>query len=185
MTDNLQKFLFKYGINTTTNFDLKNIAKDLGLKIKVLMRDELNSSSLDQRSSRDELNSSSLGQSPSRDENFENTKKDLIILNLESSKEEGSHWVSLYKNKYYFDPYGILPPKNIMGDAQHKADYEMWNGNASTPTPLMWNTLQIQPDNTNMCGQLCLYILYRLEKFNEDFEDLILTVYEEMNDLID
>jgi len=148
--DNLQKFLFKYGINTTTNFDLKNIAKDLGLdKIKVLMRDEM-----------------------------ENIKPNYIyIFNLESSKEEGSHWVSLYKNKYYFDPYGILPPKNI--------DYEMWNGDASKSTPLMWNTLQIQPDNTNMCGQLCLYILYRLEKFNEDFEDLILTVYEEMNDLID
>ena len=121
----LQKFLFKYGIDTTTNFDLKNIAKDLDLKIKVLMRDELvPSSSLDQRSSRDELKDNK-------------TKKDLIILNLESSKEEGSHWVSLYKNVYYFDPYGILPLKNIT--------CEMYNGNASTPTPLMWNTLQIQP----------------------------------------
>ena len=45
----LQNFLFKYGIDTTTNFDLINIAKDLGLdgqrpgepKIKILMRDEL------------------------------------------------------------------------------------------------------------------------------------------------
>ena len=32
----LQNFLFKYEIDTT-NFDLKNIAKDLGMKIKVLI----------------------------------------------------------------------------------------------------------------------------------------------------
>ena len=131
----LKDFLFKYGIDTTTNFDLKNIAKDLGLKIKILMRDEV-------------LN--------------ENTKKDMIVLNLESSKENGSHWVCLFKNKYYFDPYGILPMKNI--------NYEMYN------------TLQIQPDNTNMCGQLCLYILYHLDK-GESFSDLILNTYQEIQDL--
>ena len=157
--DNLQNFLFKYGIDTTTNFDLKNIAKDLDLNIKVLMKDELNQIK------------------PNK----------LVILNLESSKENdgletsdgrspadqrsspsnkvrGSHWVCLFKNKYYFDPYGILPMKNI--------------------TCEMWNTLQIQPDNTKMCGQLCLYILYRLDH-GDSFENLILTVYEEMNDLID
>ena len=90
----------------------------------------------------------------------------------------GSHWVCLSKEKYYFDSYGILPMKNI--------NYEMCN------------TLQIQPDNTKMCGQLCLYILYKLsrpivegqssskgEKFDEQsyvdhkvFEDLILNTYE-------
>ena len=83
-----------------------------------------------------------------KDEVLENTKKDgqspsikgrdMKIINLESSKENGSHWVCLYKNKYYFDPYGILPMKNV--------NYEMYN------------TLQIQPDDTKMCGQLCLYI---------------------------
>ena len=117
---------------------MKNIAKDLGLKIKVLMRHEIG------------------GQSPS-------TKTDSIILNLESTKENGSHWVCIYKQKYYFDPYGILPIKNI--------NYEMYN------------TLQILPDNTKMCGQLCLYILYRIDRGDSDFSQLILNTKEEMTDL--
>ena len=135
--DDLQNFLFKYGIDTTTNFDLKNIAKDLGMRIKVLMSDEFLK---------------------------ENTKKEMIILNLESSKERGTHWVCLFKNKYYFDPYGILPMKNLPCET--------------------YNTLQIQPDNTKMCGQLCLYILYHLSKVGrEKFEELILTTYQEIQDL--
>ena len=38
----LKTFLKKYGERTTTNFDLLNIGRDLGLKLKVIMRDELN-----------------------------------------------------------------------------------------------------------------------------------------------
>ena len=39
---NFMTFLSKYGINKTTNFDLKDIADDLGIYVKILMRDELN-----------------------------------------------------------------------------------------------------------------------------------------------
>ena len=135
MTD-LNNFLFKYGVDTTTNFDLKDIAKDLGIKIKVVMHDELKE------------------------------KPVIYIINLDSSENKGSHWVCLYKNKYYFDPYGVLPiaaVQNLDG--------------------LLYNTLQIQPDNTKMCGQLCLYVLYNLEK-GEEFEDLVLRMYEEMEDIL-
>jgi len=37
----LVKFLNALGINTTTNFNLKDIAKELNIKVKVLMKDEL------------------------------------------------------------------------------------------------------------------------------------------------
>ena len=37
----LSEFFFKYGISTTTNFDLKDIANMLNMKIKVLMKDEI------------------------------------------------------------------------------------------------------------------------------------------------
>ena len=37
----LQSFLFTYGINTTSNFVLKDIAKQLDIKVKILMKDEL------------------------------------------------------------------------------------------------------------------------------------------------
>jgi len=126
-------------LDTTTNFDLKDIAKDLGIKIKVVMHDELK-----------DLNKS---------------QKNLV-LNLDSSENKGSHWVCLYKNKYYFDPYGVLPISKV----------DQTDG-------LIYNTLQIQPDDTKMCGQLCLYVLSNLEK-GEEFEDLVLSMYEEMQDLL-
>ena len=85
---NLIDFLKKYGINKTSNYDLKDIADDLGIEIKVLMRDELNK--------------------------IKKSKKDYIIMNLETSKDNGSHWVSLSKfHNIYFDPYGILPTKEV------------------------------------------------------------------------
>ena len=37
----LAAFLFNYGINTTTYFDLKDIANELKIKVKILMKDEL------------------------------------------------------------------------------------------------------------------------------------------------
>ena len=37
----LSEIFFKYGISTTTNFDLKHIANMLNMKIKVLMKDEI------------------------------------------------------------------------------------------------------------------------------------------------
>jgi hypothetical protein len=136
----MEKFLFKYGINTTTNFDLEDIAKDLGIKIKVLMRNEL--------------------------KNLEDFKTKNLVINLDSSENKGSHWVCLYKNKYYFDPYGVLPINTI----------DQIDG-------LVYNTLQIQPDDTKMCGKLCLYVLDNLEK-GEKFEDVVLCMYEEMEDIL-
>ena len=37
----LSEFFFKFGKSTTTNFDLKDIANMLNMKIKVLMKDEI------------------------------------------------------------------------------------------------------------------------------------------------
>ena len=38
----LNSFLNKYGTDTTTNFDLKKIAKDLQIKVHIIMCDEIN-----------------------------------------------------------------------------------------------------------------------------------------------
>ena len=87
---NLNDFLIKYGSHSTSNFDLKNIFNDLNIIGKVLMRNELSK--------------------------IKSTKKNNIIMNLQTSKDIGSHWVSIYKsciNNYYFDPYGILPTKEV------------------------------------------------------------------------
>ena len=87
---NLSSFLIKYGINSTSNFELKDILNYLNINGKVLMRDELNK--------------------------IKSTKKSNIIMNLQTSKDNGSHWVVIFKSlglQYYFYPYGVLPTREV------------------------------------------------------------------------
>ena len=131
---NLKSFLDKYGTNKTTNFDLMDIARDLNLKVKVLMKDEL----------------------------LEYKGNKPIILNYQNSNQSGSHWVCLKKdslNSFYFDSYGIIPLKEV---------FEYLND-------FTYSTFQIQPDNTEMCGQLCLFVLNSLKGL-EKFESTILNM---------
>ena len=131
---NLKSFLDKYGTNKTTNFDLMDIARDLNLKVKVLMKDEL----------------------------LEYKGNKPIILNYQNSNQSGSHWVCLKKdslNSFYFDSYGIIPLKEV---------FEYLND-------FTYSTFQIQPDNTEMCGQLCLFVLNSLKGL-EKFESTVLNL---------
>ena len=87
---NLSTFLIKYGIRSTTNFQLRHIFNDLNINGKVLMRNELNK--------------------------IKSTKKSNIIMNLQTSKDNSSHWVAIFKARglqYYFNPYGVLPTKEV------------------------------------------------------------------------
>ena len=76
----LADFLFNYGSSTTTNFDLKNIAKQLNIKTKVLMKDEL--------------------------KDYKKPKSNAVI-NFQNSNQSGTHWVALHNSDtlYYFDTY--------------------------------------------------------------------------------
>ena len=62
---NLILFLIKYGVNQTSNFYLNDILNKLNINSKVLMRDELNK--------------------------IKSTKKSNIIMNLQTTKDDGSH----------------------------------------------------------------------------------------------
>lgn len=79
----LSNFFIKYGINTLTNFDLYNVSKDIGIRIKIIMRDEI-------------------------EKNIEFP----IIFNYQSSENKGTHWCSFY-NGFYFDSFGIPPIKEL------------------------------------------------------------------------
>ena len=127
---NLIYFLSMYGICSTSNFQLKYILNDLNLFGKVLMKDELN-----------EINS---------------TKKSNIIMNLQTSKNDGSHWVALFRSdklNYYFDPYGVLPTKKV---------YTYLNKTFS------WNKIQVQQNGMECCGQLSMYFLYQMNTRTEE-----------------
>ena len=154
---NLIEFLSKYGVRSTSNFNLKDIFNDLNINGKVLMRDELSK--------------------------IKSTKKNNIIMNLQTSKDSGSHWVCVYKscdtdqrsNNYYFDPYGILPTKEVYDFLKDQSFY--------------YNKLQIQQEGMECCGQLSLYVLYKLNNTKEDlsidsFENIILGMKKEIDLLI-
>ena len=145
-------FLKTFGINTKTNFDLKEHADFLNLKLKVLMNNELYK--------------------------IKNTKKHNVIINLQNSDKKGSHWVCIKDRKYYFDPYGIKPTKEVENFLDRS------NGSREDPDEnYSYNTLQVQPNETKICGILCLYMLYKLEK-GDNFVDIILEIHEELENLL-
>ena len=127
-------FLNKYGRNSTTNFYLRNILRDLNIKCSIIMRDEL--------------------------KHYKD--KNCLIINLQTSNENGSHWIlASKKHKIYFDSYGVLPIKEIE--------------NYFNDLNYIYNTIQVQQINTKICGQLCCFVLSKLEN-GEDFHDIILNL---------
>ena len=90
------------------------------------------------------------------------SRKECGILNLDSSfsGKNGTHWVSWHKNndkKYYFDSFGVRPPKELK---QYLGD------------PIYYNTEQIQKNGYVICGHLCLYVLKKLSD-GFDFQEII------------
>ena len=81
-----------------------------------------------------------------------------IIMNLEDNNGNSSHWVCIFnsQDKYYFDSFGLLPPVEVIKFLQ--------NG--------VYQTFQVQELNSKCCGQLCLYVLFQLNK-NKNFNDII------------
>jgi hypothetical protein len=126
MTMNWNEFKDKYGFSKTTNFDLMDIAKHLKLKIKIVMNDEILSLP-------------------------KNTKN--IILNLDSSKNKGTHWSAIFNTpdyKFYFSSFGDPPTKKII-QFLDKTTYK------NTIREL--NDFQLQEFNTEYCGQMSMFVL--------------------------
>ena len=159
---NLTSFLIEYGIRSTSNFQLKEILNDLNINGKVLMRDELC--------------------------NIKTTKNSNIIMNLQTTMDEGSHWVAIFKSddlksdklkskglQYYFDPYGVLPNKEV---------YNYFGSEGSLEQPLIYNKIQVQQDGTECCGQLSMYFLYQMNRFSTRTEEkaveIILSMKKEL-----
>ena len=87
------------------------------------------------------------------------------IINLADSKDlEGTHWTCYFKKDkvYYFDSYGIQPPIEIV---------KYLGSNRA----LIHNSFQIQDFNQVVCGHLCLYVLFHLNK-GKDFNEIIFSL---------
>lgn len=90
-------------------------------------------------------------------------KVECGIVNLDTSKNKGTHWVAYYKNGkdcIYFDSFGLPPPKEI-------DDY--------LRQPYVYQTFQLQNHGDVICGHLCLYVLNKLTE-GFDFKNIILNI---------
>ena len=85
----IDKFLEKFGFDTTSNFDLEDFAEELGIpNFFVLMKDELKDLA------------------PKANVN--------VICNLHTTKQNGIHWSCFStKHKVFFDSYGWPPLKEV------------------------------------------------------------------------
>ena len=78
------------------------------------------------------------------------------IVNFNTSKEAGSHWVCYMKDhdkRLYFDSFGQVTPFEIQ--KYLKTGYEFENG---IPV-IQRNTDIVQRSYTHVCGHLCLFLL--------------------------
>ena len=88
-----------------------------------------------------------------------------IVYNLDPHYKSGSHWVANYinipkKTCYYFDSYGMKPPKQIY-------KFMQWLSIQEPDIQLGWNGRRFQFQNSE-CGMYCLYFIDRMIA-GEDF----------------
>lgn len=96
-------------------------------------------------------------------------EKECAIVNLNTSDQFGSHWVSYYKNgkkRIYFDSFGQITPFEIQKYLKTKEEFK------NDAPVIERNTDIVQKPNTNICGHLCLYVLDKLSR-GVQFQDVI------------
>ena len=78
------------------------------------------------------------------------------IVNLNTSKEKGSHWTAYFKNqiRIYFDSYGQITPIEIQNYLKTQEEREI--------SVIQRNTDIVQSVGTSICGHLCLFVLKAL-----------------------
>jgi len=82
-----------------------------------------------------------------------------IIYNLDPHYKNGSHWIANYinipkKQCYYFDSYGMKPPKQIY-------KFMQWLGIQEPGIKLGWNGRRFQFSNSE-CGMYSMYFIDRM-----------------------
>src|SRR5271163_4324739 len=66
------------------------------------------------------------------------------VLNLNLSSEPGSHWTCWFQNngnKYYFNSFGLLPPKELVD---------------CLGSPILFSTFLLQRMSDKNCGKWCV-----------------------------
>ena len=88
-----------------------------------------------------------------------------VITNIHTSAERGVHWSAFHISKdraCFFDSYALPPTQEIVDFFPRKIDR-------------IRNTFELQDFNTSYCGQMSLYVLYRLS-LGDKFEGIIISL---------
>ena len=88
-------------------------------------------------------------------------QRECGIVNLNTSKQSGSHWVCYYRNKkcrIYFDSFGQVTPIEIQRYLKSKREFD------EDIAVIQRNTDIVQHINSRDCGHLCLIVLDALSK---------------------
>ena len=91
------------------------------------------------------------------------------VVNLDSSKGSGTHWVSYYKHgndRIYFDSFGQVTPVEIQKYLKTKHEFQ------KNIAVIQRNTDIVQHINSSNCGYLCLYVLEALGK-GKSFQQIL------------
>ena len=95
--------------------------------------------------------------------------KESGIVNFNTSKEPGSHWVAYFRDgnqKIYFDSFGQVIPTESQKYLKTREEYQ------NNLPVIQRNTDIVQEPNTVICGHLCLYVLDNLSK-GLNFQEII------------
>ena len=88
------------------------------------------------------------------------SENECFIHNIDHSKSNGMHWTcSFPKNResYYFDPFGIQPPLEILNYCKE---------------PIMFSFFKIQKPNEVICVHYCIYVLHS-QSNGDKFDDVM------------
>ena len=88
---------------------------------------------------------------------------DCFIVNLDTRKEPGSHWIALFidhdRNGEYFDSYGRMPGKRTIREFLDK-NCNSWS----------WNDKNLQSPYSSACGQYCIFFLFHRVRGNTMYD---------------
>ena len=152
-----KEFKQRFGEDTTTNIQLMQMAKLVIMpNFHYAMRDEMFLLLKDKRSLQEQKKPFCLAES----------KMLNVMTNIHTSKEKGVHHSCFYcsdSENYFFDSYGLPPTKEL----------EKFLGEGIS------STFKIQEEGTKCCGQMSLYVLYRVTTADAKFIDIVLSLKNE------
>ena len=97
--------------------------------------------------------------------------KECGIVNFNTVKQPGSHWICYYKEgmnqRIYFDSFGQMTLDEVQKYLKTSKEYE------TEIAVIQRNTDIVQHVNTHVCGHLCLFVLKSLSRNHLNFQNVL------------